>query len=295
MSHPAPPPYPGPPSGPPSGPPQLGKQPGPPPGGGVDHIDISQTARIPFTRLVQVELRKSLDTLSGFWLLVAIAVLLIIVDGFVLIVGIATGDAGFGFADFTVGSAFVLQPLLAVLLIMQVTSEWTQRTAVVTFATEPRRLAVVYAKLVAGVLLSIGLVVILFVVALACAGLLDVTRGTVEWSFGPGEFFGLLLFELVAVVIGFAIATLILNTPGAIVAFFAVLYGAPTVFGIVGAFWTDFQPVARFLNLQAAINPALFGDLSSGRDWAELLVALLVWVALPLGLGMTRILRAEVK
>ncbi|MEO9323198.1 ABC transporter permease [Nocardioides sp. C4-1] len=289
MSHPAPPPYAGPPSGPPSGPQQ-----GLPPVGN-DYIDISQTARISFARLVRVEVRKSLDTLSGFWLIVAIAVLLIIVDGFVLIVGLATGDSGFRFVDFTVGAAFVLQPLLAVLLIMQVTSEWSQRTAVVTFATEPRRLLVVYAKLAAGVMLSLGFVVVLFVVALACAGLLGLTRDTVEWSFGPGQFFGLLLFEMVAVVIGFALATLILNTPGAIVAFFAVLYGAPTVFGIVGAFWTDFQPVGRFLNLQAALNPAVFGELSSGRDWAELLVALLVWVALPLGLGMTRILRAEVK
>lgn len=279
MSQPVPPPY----------------QPGPPAPGPGPMLDMSRSPAIPFTRLVKVELRKSLDTIAGFWLLVAIAVLMIIIDGFLLVAGLTNGDSGFRFIDFTVGVAYVLQPLVATLVIMQVTSEWGQRTAMVTFSIEPRRLAVIYAKLAAGVVLSLLLVVVMFVVAVACAALLGLAQDNVEWSIGAGDVFGPVLFELVAVAIGFALATLILNTPGAIVAFPAVLYAVPTALAIIGGLWVDFREVGRHLNLQSAINPLLTGTLDTGTEWRHLVVALLVWVALPLTLGMVRILRAEVK
>ena len=36
-------------------------------------LDVSQTARVPFSRLVSVELRKMFDTRAGRWLLISIA------------------------------------------------------------------------------------------------------------------------------------------------------------------------------------------------------------------------------
>ena len=35
-------------------------------------LDVSQTARVPFSRLVSVELRKMFDTRAGQWLLISI-------------------------------------------------------------------------------------------------------------------------------------------------------------------------------------------------------------------------------
>ena len=53
------------------------------------------------------------------------------------------------------------------------TTEWTQRTAMVSFTIEPRRLRVILAKLVVAVLLALAAVVLMFVVATLCTALGD--------------------------------------------------------------------------------------------------------------------------
>ena len=55
-------------------------------------LDISQTARVPFSRLVRVEWRKMLDTRGGFWLMVATGILLMITVGLVLLVVALTDE-----------------------------------------------------------------------------------------------------------------------------------------------------------------------------------------------------------
>lgn len=257
---------------------------------------LDQTPATPFLRLVQAELRKSVNTLSGFWLLAAVAVIVIIIEGFFLVVGLTNSDAELTFTIFTTPMAYVLQPLVATLTIMLVTSEWGQRTAMVTFALEPRRTKVLYAKLAAGMALMLALIVTLLVVALACSGILELTQGDgFEWDFGAGDLFGLLVFEAVAVLIGYALATLILNTPGAIAAFPVILYALPAAFGLIGLFWEDFKTVGRFINLQTAEGPLITWTLSDGSEWAHLVVALVVWMVVPFVVGQTRILKAEVK
>ena len=49
-------------------------------------LDISQTPRTPFRRLVQVELRKSYDTRAGFWLIAAIGLIVLAAEIIVLAV-----------------------------------------------------------------------------------------------------------------------------------------------------------------------------------------------------------------
>ena len=89
---------------------------------------------IPFSRLLQVEFRKSWDTRASFWLLFCIGAIVLIAE---LIAAIVTGvqdvkDVEFG--TFATVAGFISQLLLPVLGIMLVTSEWSQRTAMVTFA-----------------------------------------------------------------------------------------------------------------------------------------------------------------
>ncbi len=278
-----------PPSGPPQGPPS-----GPPAHQGPV-LDISQTAAIPFWRLVKVELRKAVDTSAGFWLLAAIAVLIIIVEGFVLVVGLFDGETQFRLTDFTTLGGYVLQPLLPIVVALQVTSEWSQRTAMVTFATEPRRLVVVYAKLASGAMLALLMTLVLFVVALACLLVLWVFADNVDWDTSASGTFGLLAFLFVGVAVAFAAATLLLNTPATIVVFLGVIYAVPTIVATIGALWSDFRDVGRYLNLQGALYPVLSGSLDSGAEWGRFLVAMVVWVVVPLALGMARIVRAEVK
>src|SRR6188768_2480098 len=120
-------------------------------------IDLSGTAATPFSRLVRVELRKSYDTRAGFWLLGAIGVLVLLAEVIAVWVT-AVQDEPMEFGDFIGTAAFLTSFLLPVLGIMVMTTEWTQRTAMVTFALEPRRSLVIVAKMLVGVLLTLATV-----------------------------------------------------------------------------------------------------------------------------------------
>src|SRR5215217_4276045 len=116
-------------------------------------------------RLVAVELRKIVDTRAGFWMQVATVTLTVIV----VIARLATGEA----ADHTFASvltvgikpAAVLLPIAGILL---VTSEWSQRTGMITFALVPLRSRVVGAKLVASLVLASAMLAV--TVAVVAAG-----------------------------------------------------------------------------------------------------------------------------
>ena len=124
-------------------------------------------------RLVAIELRKTVDTRAGFWLLAASALLAIVVVGLTLAFGHAT-DLMFGvFFARTVGTVGVLLPVVGILAI---TSEWSQRTAVTTFALVPRRERVIAAKLLAGLVVALASVAVCLAISLAATALVPGDR-----------------------------------------------------------------------------------------------------------------------
>ena len=62
-------------------------------------LDISQTPRTPFHRLVSVELRKTYDTRASFWLLATIGLLVLAAEIIVLAV-VTTQNEAISFGDF---------------------------------------------------------------------------------------------------------------------------------------------------------------------------------------------------
>src|SRR3954453_4514956 len=98
-------------------------------------LDISGTAPVPFTRLVKVELRKTYDTRAGIWLLGIKAFLDAAVMVIALIV-VLVHDEEIKLNDFVGIANFISGFLLPVLGIMLVTSEWSQRTGMVTLTLE---------------------------------------------------------------------------------------------------------------------------------------------------------------
>lgn len=251
---------------------------------------------IPLSRLVQVELRKSVNTLASFWLVAAIGILMIMLYGLFLVLGLAQGADDFTFTQpFGYTAAYVLQPSLAALAIMLVTSEWGQRTAMVTFSLEPRRQRVLYAKLVSAMMLAAVIVTVVLVAAVLCLAILSLGGSDVRWDFGPGDLAGMVLFEVIAVVMGYALATLIINTPVALVAFPVLVYVGPLALAFLGALWLDFGDVSPWVNVQSALNPVIDFSVDSGEEWGHLIVCLVLFVVVPLVVGQTRILKAEVK
>jgi ABC-2 type transport system permease protein len=256
-------------------------------------MDISETAKIPFARHVAVELRKSYDTRAGFWLLFTIGALVLLTEGIVLAVTVVQ-DEPMSFGDFVGAAAFVTSIVLPVLGIMVVTSEWSQRTAMVTFALEPRRPLIVAAKALTGVILTLVTAALSIGIGLICNLLYIALQGDGSWEFGTKYLFGFLITQTLAMLGGFALATLFLNTPAAIVIFFVDKWVLPGLFALGSALMGWFADLSPWIDFQDAQVPLT--DLTiSGDEWGKLLTSGLIWLVIPLVFGLRRILRAEVK
>ena len=256
-------------------------------------MDLTDTSRIPFPRLVKVELRKSYDTRAGMWLLISIAAIALLTEGIALAVTVVQ-DEPMSWGDFVGAAAFVTSILLPVLGIMVVTSEWGQRTAMVTFALEPRRPHVVMAKMITGIILTLATVVIAIGVGLVCNLIYGAFQGGADWQFGFRFMVGFVITQVFAMLGGFALAALLLNTPAAIVLFFVYRWVLPGLFALGSALMAWFEDLAPWIDFQSAQEPVY--DLTvNGSEWGHLIVSGTVWLVLPLVLGLWRILRAEVK
>ena len=88
-----------------------------------------------FPRLTGVELRKMVDTRAGFWLQLIVAVLTLAA---VVLVCIFAPTDELVFRDLfalAITPASILLPIVGILL---VSSEWSQRTALITFTLVPQ-------------------------------------------------------------------------------------------------------------------------------------------------------------
>jgi len=129
-------------------------------------------ARPGIGRLVSVELRKMVDTRAGFWLQVATVAITVLV----VIIRLVVGDAAdHTFASVLTVGALPAAALLPVAGILLVTSEWSQRTGMITFALVPARSRVLGAKLVASMVLALSMLVMS--VGVIAAGVLVASPG----------------------------------------------------------------------------------------------------------------------
>jgi ABC-2 type transport system permease protein len=260
-----------------------------------DHtFDISGTTPVPFGRLVAVELRKMADTRAGRWLLISIAALTALVLAIQLAV-ILSNDLQVEFRDFMVAMNTPMGILLPVLGIMSVTSEWTQRTAMVTFTLEPSRSRLILAKFVSTMLIAVVAVVIGLALSVAANLLYGALSGDeVLWDIGAVDVVFYFLLHAIGMATGFAFGTLFLNTAAAIVVYFVYSFVLPGLFQLGAQLMDWFADIQPWIDFAAAQNPLIEGSIS-GEQWAQLAVSGFIWLVLPLAVGLWRVLRAEVK
>ena len=249
---------------------------------------LSKTPRVPLFRLIQVELRKLVDTRSGRWLLVAIGVITAAVVTLFLFFAPPEELNFENFVNATITPQAVLLPILGILT---VTSEWGQRTGLVTFTLEPNRGRVVVAKLIAVVTMG----VIAVVIALGLAALGNVVGSALQegdggWTFGAAGLRDIFTLQLIGVVQGLAFGMLIMNSAGAIVSYFVL----PTAWGILTGTVAWFADIGKWVDLNTTQTPLTTHEMT-GDAWLRLLVSVLIWVILPLALGWVRLLRRELK
>lgn len=243
---------------------------------------------VPLSRLVHVELRKLTDTRSGRWLLIAIALLTAAVI-VIFLFAAQPGDLTYeNLVNATTAPQAVLLPILGILT---VTSEWGQRTGLVTFTLEPHRGRVVVAKLIAVV--ALGLVAVAVAFALAAVGNVlgqALQDGSGSWAFGVSGVRDIVVQQLIGVVQGLAYGMLIMNSAGAIVAYFAL----PTAWGILVNTIDWFRRIGEWIDLNTTSVPLSTHEMDSSA-WARLAVSVLLWIGLPLVLGWIRLMHRELK
>jgi ABC-2 type transport system permease protein len=236
-------------------------------------------------RLTAVELRKMVDTRAGFWLLLSTVALTAAVVALFSVFADAKDLTFSGTLEAAVQPAGVLLPILGILL---VTSEWSQRTGMITFALVPQRSRVLVAKLVAGTVLAVAATAVCLPAA-AVGNAIAAPAGDDMWWM-PAELLGRTTLSMVIFMfMGLGFGALLLSPAPAIVLYFVLplawigLGAIPRVEGI--AEWVD---PARSL-------AALTADAMSATEWAHAGTTVAVWVAMPLLLGLWRITRSEVR
>jgi ABC-2 type transport system permease protein len=249
-------------------------------------------ARIPFSRVLQVELIKMFDTRSGFWLMVGIAASAVIATG--AVIAFAPDDQ-IVYDNFGAAIGIPMVFLLPVMAILSVTSEWSQRSGLTTFTLVPHRNRVLTAKAIVAVVvgaLSIG-------VALAIGALGNVIGAGIAgvdpvWDISLSQALTLTLANVLNLMVGFMLGVLIRNSPGAVVGYFVYGFVLPPLTMLLAelnGWWEDKQP---WLDFNYAVGPLYDGEVTS-TDWAQLAVAGSIWVLLPLAVGLYLVRRSEVK
>lgn len=246
-------------------------------------LQYTPMQRTSLGRLTSVEVRKSLDTRSGRWLM---GLAIVFAIGAAALGALTGSAAGHDFEDVlgvtTLGAA-VLVPIVGILL---VTSEWSQRTALATFTLTPRRGRVVAAKICAGVLIGLGVgaaVATTSVVATLVASHPQSTSGV--WSGALPLIAGAIGFQIVNMLFGVALGLLMQNSPLAIVSYFVVT----TSWSLFGTMIPAIEHVQPWLNTLYWLG--LMSAHIPGDEWAHMGTAFAFWVVLLGAIGAVRIMR----
>lgn len=243
---------------------------------------LAADARPGLARLTHVELRKMVDTRSGLWLLIATAALTVAIT-VIAVIAVAEDDrTRLDLVGLAVTPASVLMPIAAILL---VTAEWTQRTAMISFALVPQRSRVLAAKTGAGLIVATLACLLGLGVGLAAAAIGHETSA----GLSAGMVIQVLVSILVPMLTGLAFGAALLASAPAIVLWFAL----PIAFAAVGSIHA-LEDVARWMDMTRTTTPLLEQALSA-TEWARLGTSLIVWLALPAAVGVWRVARSDVR
>ena len=104
----------------------------------------------------------------------------------------------------------------------------------------------------------------------------------------------IVLANVLGMLIGFTLGVVIRNSAGAIVGYFVFTLVLPTLSGLLAAnaaWWKDAQAWVDFNFAQGA----LFNGEMAAKDWAHIATASGIWLVIPLAVGLTLLMRSEVK
>ena len=248
---------------------------------------------IPTTRLVTIELRKMINTRSGFWLLVSIGVLSVVATGAVLLFA---PDSEIAYENFAAAIGFPMSVILPMIAILGVTSEWSQRSGLTTFTLVPSRGRIIWAKAFATFVVGVVSMAVAFAVGAVGNLLGSAVMGLdAVWDVSLAAAAQIVLGNLVGMAIGFTLGVVLRNSAAAIVGYFVVSLVLPGILALlaqVRSWFADLQPWIDWDFTQVALFE---NDTDTVREWAMLASTTGIWIALPLIIGLLFLRRSEVK
>jgi ABC-2 type transport system permease protein len=234
-------------------------------------------------RLAKVELRKAADTRSGFWLLLAVVGLTVLAVVITVLAGNDEDKTFHKILSNALQPAGILLPVVGILL---VSSEWSQRTALVSFALVPGRPRLLIAKLLAGIVLGLAAMVVAVVLA-ALGTALSSSDAANVWSLPLGLLGQDIVYMVTAMIIGVGFGAALQASAPAIVLYFAL----PIAFAALGSIHA-IKGVVDWISTEA-LEP-LTTEVMSGHQWAQGLVSLALWMGIPLAIGLWRLTQRDV-
>lgn len=269
---------------------------GTPPAGAAGRTPAARPPRtitpIPMTRLLKVELRKMFDTRAGFWLMASVGILSVLATAAVVL---WAPDEAIDQETFSTAIGFPLSVILPIIALLSITSEYSQRTGLTTYALVPWRSRVVLAKII--LTIAIGVASMFLAVAVGAAGNLvgsAITGLDPVWNVSLGEFGQIVLANVIGMLIGVMLGVVLRSSAAAVVGYFVFSLVLPGALAALAAFQEWFRDLQPWVDVNYAIG-GLFSDSMTAENWQQLGVTTLVWVWIPLAIGLRAVLRAEVK
>ena len=249
--------------------------------------------RIPLSRVVTVELRKSFDTRAGLWLLASIGIAALLTTGAVVA---WAPESEFAYSQFTLAIGVPMTVILPIIAVLSVTAEWSQRTGLTTFTLLPHRGRVLLAKGVGAVLVAVAATGVAFAVG-ALGNIVGTAMAGIDtvWDQDLTDVGYFALGNILLLLVGFTLGALIRNSPGAIVAYMVYAFIAPGLLAFLAFNQAWFRDNRGWVDPKYNQDLLLrAGDLT-GEQWTQLATTTAVWLVLPLAVAVINLLRSEVK
>jgi ABC-2 type transport system permease protein len=247
---------------------------------------------IPLRRITSTELRKMLDTRSGFWTMASIALVSMATTGMVIL--FAERD-DLTYRTFTAAISVPMSLILPIIAILSVTAEWSQRSGLTTFTLVPHRSRVIAGKLLASVAIALVATPVAFAIG-AAGNVAGTAIAGVDpvWDLTTVNLLTIELANVLGMLVGFMLGVLVRSSSAALVAYFLYQFLLPTLALILAAKQDWFRELQPWVDFDFATGALLEGPLSS-QQWAHLAATGMVWLVVPLAVGLRLVVRAEVK
>lgn len=231
----------------------------------------------------QVELRKLLDTPSAKAILAITMLAAPAGIPLALLLDPNGRPDASSMAANGLGLAAYILPLLAIL---SITGEWRLHTVLVTYALDSGRTAVLLAKVAALVTVVVGTVAIANIAGVVAASLLGLPVRTPAASLAAAV--GMLVGMTGIALVGVAFGASLLNTPLAIVLYLTLPPAVPQLLGQLPAMAT----LAPYLDIHSPLL-ARIQDTAVANPAASAVAALL-WIVVPVAVGIVRNARSDI-